>query len=151
MVLTDTLTEDEDFSRIDGAAQQGVADLFHVYASERSIPALIRHQIRIVIGSAINAACFAHLRRLPAASRAPELARASSKDDWLPAMIRAELPRWPQGYVPFHFLTKRLVRLWRGGAPIRRLPVVIVGFFFDLIVYVAAQIRMARGAGSGFW
>lgn len=151
MVLTDTLTVAEDFSRIDGAARHGEADLFHVYASERSIPALIRHQIRIVIGSAINAACFAYLRRLPEASRAPELARASGQDDWLPAVIRAELPRWPQGYVPVHFLTKRLVRLWQGRAPMRRLPVAIIGFFFDLIVYVAAQIRMARGAGSGFW
>jgi glycosyltransferase involved in cell wall biosynthesis len=141
MVLTDGLTEAEDFSRIGGA------DVFHVYASERSIPALIKHQTRIVIGSAINAAVFAHLRAVPLPAHHAELARAAGDPDWLSRVIRAQLPRW-FGWVPPHFLTKRLARAWRSP---RRWPVAILGFGFDVIVYVNAQVRMAFGTGAGHW
>lgn len=141
MVLTDGLTEPEDFSRIGGG------DVFHVYASERSIGALIRHQTRIVIGSAINAAVFAHLRRLPLPAHHAELARAAGDADWLGRVIKAQLPKG-FGYVPLHFLTKRLVRAWRHP---RRWPMAILGFGFDAIVYVNAQVRMAFGTGAGHW
>jgi hypothetical protein len=141
MVLTDGLTEAEDFGRIGGG------DVFHVYASERSIPALIRHQTRIVIGSAINAAVFAHLRGVPLPAHHAELARAAGDPDWLGRVIKAQLPRW-FGYVPLHFLTKRVVRAWRHP---RRWPMAIVGFGFDAIVYANAQWRMARGTGAGHW
>lgn len=150
MVLTDALTEaGEDLSRIDG--QDGV---FHVYASERRVPDLIRHQVRIVIGSAINAACFAHLRDLPAAARHDELARAAQHDRWLGRMLNARLPRAPFGYVPFHFLTKRVMRAAETPRDLlrpKRAFTTVMGFGFDLIVYILAQIRMARGTGAGFW
>lgn len=146
MVLTDTLTAAEDLSRIDG-----LDGLFHVYESERSLRGLIRHQERIVIGSAINAAVFAHLRDQPARGRAAVLAQAAGDGGWLGAVLRAQLPAWPFGYVPGHFLTKRVARAMRGPLPLRRLPVVIAGFIFDAIVYVLAQFRMARGTGAGFW
>ncbi|MFT4150949.1 MAG: glycosyltransferase [Paracoccaceae bacterium] len=150
MVLTDALTEEgESLGRIDG-----LDDLFHVYASERSIRALIRHQTRIVVGSAVNAACFAHLRRLPANRRHAELERAARDADWLSRVLRAELPRAPFGYVPLHFLTKRVVRAAeapRESLRPKRAMTVLLGAGFDLIVYLAAQIRMARGTGAGFW
>ncbi len=139
MVLTDGLTAPEDFSRIDG-----LDGLRHIYASESTLGALIRHQERIVIGSAINAALFAHLR----ASTDPEteLARLASDDSALPDVLRQSLPRAPYGFVPLHFLVKRLAR-----ARFAKLPVAILGFGFDAIVYTRAQIRMARGTGAGFW
>ena len=140
MVLTDALTNDGDIRLIDGA------DMFHIYASERTIPALIRHQTRIVIGSAINAAAFADLRSLAPELRHAALARAAGDDGWLAAMLARQLPRLPFGYVPVHFLTKRLSRM-----TLRRLPITLAGFFFDAIVYAIAQIRMARGVGAGFW
>lgn len=147
MVLTDALTGPEDFARIDG-----LEGLFHIYASERSIAALIRHQTRIVIGSAINAACFAHLRGLPAAERLAELARAANDDGWLARVMGAQLPRW-YGYVPLHFATRRLTRLVRRGQTpgLRAILLAIPGFGFDLIVYLNAQIRMAFGTGAGHW
>jgi glycosyltransferase involved in cell wall biosynthesis len=141
MVLTDGLTAPEDVTRIDGA--DGVR---HIYASESSLSALIRHQERIVIGSAINAALFAHLRALPPAARATEAKRLATDPAALPDILRASLPRWPFGYIPFHFLFKRLSR-----ARLSRLPVAILGFGFDAIVFLRAQIRMGRGTGAGFW
>lgn len=139
LVLTDGLTAPEDFSRIDGAT--GVR---HIYASETTLAALIRHQERIVIGSAINAALFAHLRT--SSDPAAEAERLAADPAALPHLLRSSLPRWPFGYVPFHFLFKRLHR-----THLHRLPVAILGFGFDSIVFLRAQIRMARGTGAGFW
>lgn len=141
LVLTDGLTAAEDFSRIDG-----LDGLRHIYASETTLAGLIRHQERIVIGSAINAALFAHLRALPLPARQAELRRLAADPAALSGVLRASLPRAPFGFVPFHFLFKRLAR-----ARIARLPVALLGFGFDAIVYLRAQIRMARGAGAGFW
>lgn len=149
MVLTDALTASENFNRIDGL--DGVS---HLYASERRLFALIRHQVRIVIGSALNFAAFDALRALPSAARRPALAQAAADEDWLSRAARAALPRWPFGFVPFHFLTKRLARAVAAPAQLlrpKRVILLLLGFGFDLIVYVLAQYRMARGVGVGFW
>ena len=141
IVLTDHLTAPEDFTRIDG-----LDGLRHLYAGESTLSGLIRHQERIVIGSAINAALFAHLRALPAQDRAADCARMASDATALPAVLAAQLPRAPFGFVPFHFLFKRLAR-----SSLSRLPVAILGFGFDAIVYLRAQIRMMKGTGAGHW
>jgi hypothetical protein len=149
MVLTDALTGPEDFGRIDG-----LDGLSHLYASERRIAALIRHQTRIVIGSAINFAAFEALRALPEEARRPALARAAADEGWLVRAIRARLPGWPFGFVPMHFLTKRLQRLWSHPRDLlrpKRVFQALMGFGFDAIVYVLAQYRMARGTGAGHW
>jgi glycosyltransferase involved in cell wall biosynthesis len=149
MVLTDALTGPEDFSRIGGA--EGVS---HIYASERTIGALIRHQVRIVIGSAVNFAAFGALTARPAPERHAELARAAQDAGWLGAALRAGLPRWPFGYVPWHFLTKRLARAAANPRDLlrpKRLVVTVLGFGFDLIVFCRAQWAMWRGTGVGHW
>jgi hypothetical protein len=149
MVLTDALTCPEDFSRIDG-----LEGLSHLYASERSLSALIRHQVRIVIGSALNFVAFDALRALPSTARRPALAQAAADEGWLSRAAGAALPRWPFGFVPVHFLTKRLARAVATPAQLlrpKRVILLLLGFGFDLIVYVLAQYRMARGAGVGFW
>lgn len=149
MVLTDALTQPEDFSRIDG-----LDGLCHIYVSERSVSALIRHQIRIVIGSAVNAACFAAIRNVTATQRRTALATAAAQDDWLTNVIQQRLPRLPYGFVPVHFLTKRLARFARTPRDLlrpRRVFVAVLGFGFDLIVYLRAQVAMWRGKGAGFW
>ncbi len=149
MVLTDALTGPEEFSRIGGA--EGV---FHIYASERSVAALIRHQVRIVIGSAVNFAGFGALAAVPVAQRHAELARAAGDAGWLRAALRTGLPRWPFGYVPWHFLTKRLARAARNPRDLlrpKRLLVTVFGFGFDLVAYLRAQWAMWRGTGVGHW
>lgn len=149
MVLRDAITGPEDFSRIDG-----LEGMFHVYGSERTIAALIRHQVRIVIGSAVNYACFGAIDRLPLDQRHAELARAATDEDWVARAIKARLPEWPGGYIPLHFLTKRLVKAARNPRDLlrpKRLAITVLGFGFDAIVYARAQWAMWRGTGAGHW
>lgn len=149
MVLTRNFSEEgrpEDL--IDG--QEG---LFHVYESERSIGALIKHQTRLVIGSAINAMIYARLRNQPEATRMQDLKQSATDPDWLPRLLKDKLPRFPYGYVPTHFLFKR-VQYWLESPnkfrP-KRILVTALGFVFDAVVYVRAQLKMWRGAGAGYW
>ena len=82
------------------------------------------------------------------------LAKAAQDDGWLARTARETLPRLPFGFVPFHFLTKRLGRAFsspREQLRPKRAVVTLLGFGFDLIVYLLAQYRMARGTGAGFW
>ena len=147
MILTDALTAPEDFSRIDG-----LDGLFHIYRSERRISDLLRHQTRLVIGSAINTACFEDLRSLPSDHRHKAL--ADSGEDWLAQVIRRRLPRRTSGYVPVHFAIKRVQRALANPRSLlnpKRLVVTVAGFGFDLIVYLRAQLAMARGTGAGHW
>lgn len=148
MVLTDALTRPEDLSRIDGS------DVWHIYESERTIRDLIRHQVRIVIGSAINMAVFETIRRSSGQERPDLLRRAATQEAWLSQAIRERLPRWPDAFVPLHFLIKRTQNLLRQPRKILRpkgLLLLVAGFGFDFIVYVLAQVRMARGTGAGHW
>lgn len=148
MVLTDDLTVSEDLSRIGGA------DVWHIYESERSIAGLIRHQVRIVIGSALNMAAFDALREMMPPVRKATLQLAARDLGWLRRVAQARLPRWPDGFVPLHFLVKRSRNLLCNPRRLLRpkgLLLLVAGFGFDLIVWLIAQIRMARGTGAGHW
>lgn len=149
MVLTDCLSAPEDLRRIDRDPA-----VFHVFESIRSAPELLRHQQRIVVGSAINAVLFAVIRREApdeAAARAL-LFQAAEDEGWLARTLAAELPRAPHGYVPFHFLTKRLrAFLRRPAVRPKALATLILGLGLDAAAWTGASLRLARGAGAGHW
>lgn len=146
MVLTDLLSGPQDLTRIDGDPE-----VFHVYESIRDIGALIRHQTRIVVGSAVNAALFAHIRRhAPTEEQAHALLMTAAADPaWLGRVLKDELPRAPHGYVPFDFLVKRLRR--GGQAGLKGKAVLVAGFGLDLLVWLRASLRMAFRPSAGFW
>ncbi|MEL6198020.1 MAG: glycosyltransferase [Pseudomonadota bacterium] len=147
MTLTRTWTAAEEPGLINGAA-----GVFHVYESERTIGALLRHQTRIVIGSAVNAAIYRHLDTLPRTAVSVELAAAAAEDGWLARLLRERLPVWPFGWVPLAFLTKRVrAARTRGGLTLRAGVLLLLGVAFDAVVYVRAQVAMARGTGAGHW
>ena len=76
--------------------------------------------------------------------------RAAAQDErWLGSVLRSALPRWPSGFVLVHFLVKRLHGLWsrRGAGAGRAILLAAVGFIFDLLVYVNAQLQ--NGAWQG--
>ena len=104
-----------------------------------------------MVGSAVNAALFAHIRRhAPTEEQAHALLMAAASDPaWLGGMLKNVLPRAPHGYVPFDFLTKRLRR---GGRPgLKGKAVLAAGFGLDLLVWLRASLRMAFRPSVGFW
>lgn len=150
MILTDLLSMPEQVSRIDGDPQ-----IFHVYESIRGIGALVRHQTRIVTGSAINAALFAVIRRdAPTFDKAKAVLDAAGRDEeWLKRTLCAELPKPPHGYVPFSFLYKRLGLLGRSGEKlsVKKLLMLPVGLALDFTAYALSTFKLMRGQGAGYW
>lgn len=149
MLLTDLLSQPEDLTRIDGNPE-----VYHVYESIKSLGELIRHQTRIVVGSAVNAALFRKIRRdAPGETQAYELLMSAAQNDaWLGNTIRAELPRKPYGYVPREFMTKRW-HLYRAGTGrgIKSTLIMLLGSAFDAVIWLNATYKMHKGTGAGHW
>lgn len=149
MMLTDLLSAPEEFGRIDGDPE-----IYHIYESIRTIPELIRHQTRIVIGSAVNAVLFARIRR-DAGTREEAhalLMAAGADESWLARVLKEDLPIWPHGYVPFSYLIWRL-QAYRdsGKSGLKSLIMLILGLGFDLVVYLRASFHMATRQSAGHW
>lgn len=149
MVATDFLKGADDPDRIDGSP-----DIYHVYESIRSIPELIRHQTRLVVGGAINSTLYRRIANQVATVEEAEafLRKVSTEEAWLGGVLREELPRAPYGYVPFHFWILRLKRLQLSKlkSP-KAILVLLLGFGLDSIAYALATIRMARQQAVGHW
>lgn len=149
MLLTGLLSRPEDLSVIDGHPE-----VFHVYRSIDTLPALVRHQARIVIGSAINAAIYRKIRaQTQSEAEAHDLLMQAAADEgWLQTVIAQELPRRPYGYVPFEMIGKR----WRRYAAGRRFGArptlgLVLGTGLDIVVWFVASYKMHKGAGAGYW
>lgn len=151
MITTENMTKNEDLSKISGDE-----NIFHLYRSERTIKALINHQTRIVIGSAINYQIFNELRRLNLFHNEMLVYTKSLSENeyWLTKLIQTKLPSRYYGWVPWHFLVKRLKYSFSHSQNIlkpKKIFILILGFGFDLIVFVKAQYKMLRGNGVGYW
>jgi hypothetical protein len=80
------------------------------------------------------------------------LKNMSENADALPKLLKQKLPQKPYGYVPFSFITKRLTNLKKKKSKsFKNLITAVLGFGFDILVYMVASIKMARGAGAGHW
>ncbi|WP_199085317.1 glycosyltransferase [Bosea sp. ASV33] len=150
-IITSLFSRPEDESLI---AQSPEAT--HVYPSERSIAALLKHQTRIVIGSAVNAALFRYFIRLHRQEGRQrvlnELSASANSPRWLPEKLRKLLPDSRFGWVPWPWLFSRTAAFLKGGPyTVRRTSIAILGFGMDCIVFVNSQFKMARGTGAGHW
>lgn len=149
MMLTDLLSAPEDFERIDGDPE-----VYHIYESIRSIPELIRHQTRIVIGSAVNAVLFSKIRKDTKTLEEAHalLMEASTDENWLVQVLNEHLPTRPYGYVPFIYLVWRL-QAYRENKKtgLKSFLMLILGFGFDIVVYIRASFHMMTRPSAGYW
>lgn len=150
-IITSVFSSEIDHSFIDQSEE-----VWHVYASERRIGGLLKHQTRIVIGSAINAAIFGHLIGLRDAGKhqelRDELAHGAVMESWLPQTLRRLLPSRRFGWVPLPWLYSRTLSFLKNGPYTRRRSIAaLAGFGMDVVVYMIAQVKMARGTGAGHW
>lgn len=144
-IVTDNFMRIEDISKI-----QGVEEVWHVYESEKKLLSILNHQVRIVVGSSINYSIFTYLNSLPKCEVGKTLQLSSKNSSWLPELINEFYPQsW--GWVPPHFLFKRFKSGKYKQGFFGFVFKMIVGFVFDLIVYLKSQFVLFKGRGPGFW
>ena len=151
MLLTSSFTREEDLNRhlfVPGAR--------HIFESERTISGVFRHNVRLAVGTAINVFLFHHFRR--DLGRTPNLAsyiqhRNAVDPKWINTLIAKEMRSKRYFILPTGFIWRRVK--WFATFPtreqFRRGPIFLLGFAFDLAVYLRANHLMRNGTGAGFW
>lgn len=149
MIMTDLFTLERDLRRIDSQKS-----IWHVYESLRGMRSLVRHQIRIVIGTTINRLIFQRLDSLQDRdSRIEELRKSSEDENWLKDVINSSLPVFPYGYIHPKFILKRTKNSFENKKhkSLKGVASIVFGLAFDITVYIFANIKMSRGNSAGFW
>jgi glycosyltransferase involved in cell wall biosynthesis len=151
MLLTSNFERPEQLNRlafVDGA--------YHVFESVRDLGGVIRHNVRLAIGTAVNILLFGHIRRLreQGVDVADYVRRRNAEDPgWVNELIRERLQT---SYFPLEtrFVSRRLRRMRNGPAQKRSMQVwavAMLGAGFDLVVFLRATMLMRKGAGAGYW
>jgi glycosyltransferase involved in cell wall biosynthesis len=147
MLLTSSFSHDEDMS-----LHVFVQNACHVFESLRDARSVIRHNVRLAIGTAINIALFGELRRVRAAGEdvAEYIRRRNQVDPaWVNELIARRLKTT---YFPLQprFLLRRLQQP-RSWSSVRAFAVAVFGTAFDAVVFFEATRMMRRGTGAGHW
>lgn len=151
MLLTSSFTKSEHVERL-----IFVAGARHVFESERGFQAVFRHNVRLAIGTAINVFLFHHFRETPRNSQ--DLAqyirsRNDADENWINRLISEQIRKGRYFIVPTSLIWKRpnLFLTFPMRQRMKKAPIFLFGFIFDLAVYLRANHLMRRGTGAGFW
>jgi glycosyltransferase involved in cell wall biosynthesis len=151
MLTTDYFRAPPDRSRIlraDGAA--------HYYEGLSRPAAILRRETRMVIGTALNCYLFWDFLRFatdPAGAGAGLMIRRRLEQDrgWHRNFLDNEIRNRGWWVLPRGLLFRRFARLAARPRKLRRLPLALIGFLFDLVVFAAANRRLKRGTAIGYW
>jgi glycosyltransferase involved in cell wall biosynthesis len=151
MIMTSRFSKAEDAERL--VFVEGVR---HIFESERTVRGVIRHNVRLKVGTALNVLLFNHLRKLAAEGVDPAqyVYERNLRDvAWLNSLAEEELKRSTYFGVHKGVLLARLSRLRRlhFKDQIKGLPMLCVGAVFDVILCLKANALMRRGKAAGFW
>jgi glycosyltransferase involved in cell wall biosynthesis len=151
MVVTKGFTEPEIATRI-----KCIPGTSHLYEAYVTIPSLLRHEKRLLIGTTVNKFVYDYLW---------DQCRPDRPAGSLIAQNNAENPMWvadliqqgikTQGWWLIHesLLLRRFRNLQRYpiGKALLRLPLAILAFGADLWVFVRANQAIHQGKGIGYW
>jgi glycosyltransferase involved in cell wall biosynthesis len=150
MILTSNFTKDENLDRI-----IYVDTARHIFASKRTIMGVFRHNIRLAIGTAMNVLVFKHIRASSDIQRdvGGYIRQRNMADaNWINELIANETKEGRYFLLNKGFFSKRLHRL--ASFPLlerlRKFPITIVGFAFDLTLFFTANRVMRRGLKAGY-
>lgn len=150
MIFTDLLTRDQNQDRIIGRAT-----CWHQYEAVTGIVELSHHQIRLVIGSAINTMLFRYIseKAKDVAASSQLLKQISEDERYIKSLISTQLPIWPYGYIPFRLIYKRIIHykfseIFERPYNILMAPIILS---YDFLIYIIATYMIIRGKGPGFW
>ena len=151
MILTSNFTEQETTSRlifVEGAR--------HSFETRRNLRDIWHHQVRLAIGTGLNVLLFAHLREQLKRMGSIELyIKTRNEDDprWLNSLIVEEMRKERYLVMDRGFVGRRLrfFRLLPLASKFVKFPVYILATALDVIVFLAANRVMRKGAAVGFW
>lgn len=151
MIVTRYFTEQDDTSLIVKADGAG-----HIFEAYTSIPAIIRHQKRLVIGTYMNSVIYSYLwsnsRPGHHAGQIIESLNCESPD-WLPRMLSEKVKASGFWVIPMNILFKRLFNFPRYVTRRQYLKTLILfpAFLVDIYVCLLANSALKRGIGVGYW
>jgi glycosyltransferase involved in cell wall biosynthesis len=151
MILTANFSDDERLERlvfVEGAR--------HIFESERTIRGVFRHNVRLAIGTAINILLFHHVRACLKVDKdiGSYIRRKNESDpNWVNELIRDEIRQGRYFLTNSNFVWKRWSRLrsFPISQQIRKAPIFVLGFLFDVALLVHANVLMRKGVGAGYW
>lgn len=153
MVTSDYFRGEPDPTRIVRAQ-----DAAHYFEGLSSISGIIKHEVRLVIGTLLN--CYlcwdSLLFTTPATGdgAGPTIRELNiSKPGWYSRMMNNEIAARGRWVIPRSMVLRRFLS-WRGYTWPRRLvrlPVTLAAFVFDLVVFYIANRKMVSGRAVGYW
>ena len=151
MLRTNCFREPEDRARILRAPAAS-----HYYETLSSISAIYRHELRIVIGTALNCYLlwdFLVFATDPAGDGAGELIRRQLERDpaWYEKLMANSIRARGWWVLPEGMLFRRFAAPRKGSRGVGWLLKALVGFALDLPVCLAANRRLKRLDSIGFW
>lgn len=153
MVVTDLFRSEVDESRIVRADAAT-----HYFVAETTVRGLVRHQTRMIVGSALN--CFLTWDGLkfltdPAGPGAGVLIKhlSDADPDWYRKYLRNAILNKGWWVLPRGMLFGRFERLktLSGMQKAKRAAVLTVGLLFDLPIMLMANHKIKAGKAIGFW
>ncbi|MGH7106292.1 MAG: hypothetical protein ACREFT_07260, partial [Acetobacteraceae bacterium] len=150
MLVTNCFREAEDRARIIRAPAAS-----HYYETLSSIGAIFRHELRLVIGTALNCYLlwdFLHFATDPTGDGAGELIRRHLERDpaWYEKLMVNSIRARGWWVLPGGMLFKRFAGR-KGRLDVKWLLKALVGFALDLPVCLAANRRIKRLDAIGYW
>jgi glycosyltransferase involved in cell wall biosynthesis len=153
MLLTNSFSFREDLKRL-----VFVGDVKHIFESEKTINGVFRHNIRLAIGTAINALLFEHISELVSNEPGIKVDRyISDRNDrdpeWINELIQERRKSGTYFILNKNFLLKRIHRLRSLSfkEKLKSLPILVFGVGFDVALFFKANALIRKGAGAGYW
>ncbi len=153
MIVTDCFR-----SAIDEGKVIRAENATHYYETLTSIRAIFRHELRMVIGGAVNCYFiwdFLLFATDPLGPGAGVLIRNRIEQDpsWYPTFIDNSIKNHGFWVLPRGMLFRRFSRLkhYRGLGIVKGTIVVAAGFLLDLPVFIMANRRLKQGCAIGYW
>lgn len=153
MVITNLFRSEVDFGKVVRAN-----DAFHFYEATPDLAQTFKHELRIAIGTALNcylAWDFLKFATDPKGPGAGVLIKncIEHDPDWYRKYIDNEITQRGWWVLPKGMVFRSFARLRDLTLPnkVKRMPLVVLLFLFDLAVCVAANNRLKKREAVGFW
>jgi glycosyltransferase involved in cell wall biosynthesis len=153
MIISENFTSQIDLNKV-----LRVAGTFHYYQGLTNFFEIIKHEVRLVIGTTLNAYLIwdtFYFLINPNSNGAGEIVKElnNNKVNWYSQFVNNAVNNRGLFVIPLRFLIRRFSGYSNKSVleKIYSLPKLAFGIIFDLIVYVIANFKIKSKSAVGFW